>query len=165
MVYFTEILLHSDSFYEHGLTLIPTWMSNQLPNDVRDEITHPFPNFNGARHFIYNGCNYLSMLDVIEGFILPACLLGWTIVRVSLKVCPMTTHFSFRIEAVTCCTYHSIWDGQGTGCRQGLEPSGPLVRLQFEMAHSLVHYWSLLLRLRCTSYIGDCIRRWVKFRG
>ena len=35
-------------FYEHGLTLIPAWISNYIHYKVRDEITYPFLNFNGA---------------------------------------------------------------------------------------------------------------------
>ena len=35
-------------FYLHGLTLIPAWISNHMPNKVPDEITYPFLNFNGA---------------------------------------------------------------------------------------------------------------------
>ena len=37
-----------DAFYQHGTTLIPTWISNHRPSKVWDEITNPFPNFNGA---------------------------------------------------------------------------------------------------------------------
>ena len=32
-------------FYYHGLTLIPTWISNHMPSKVWDEITYPFLNF------------------------------------------------------------------------------------------------------------------------
>ena len=35
-------------FYEHGLTLIPGWISNYIFWIVLDEITYPFPNINGA---------------------------------------------------------------------------------------------------------------------
>ena len=35
-------------FYYHGLTLIPAWISNYTDYNVRDEITYPFLNFNGA---------------------------------------------------------------------------------------------------------------------
>ena len=35
-------------FYLHGLTLIPTWISNHIPSKVWDEITYPFPNFNDS---------------------------------------------------------------------------------------------------------------------
>ena len=35
-------------FYQHGLTLIPAWISNHLPCKVWDGITYPFLNFNGA---------------------------------------------------------------------------------------------------------------------
>ena len=30
-------------FYEHGLTLIPLWISNQQLSNVVDEFTHPNP--------------------------------------------------------------------------------------------------------------------------
>ena len=36
------------SFYWHGLTLIPTWISNHMPCKVWDEIDHPVPNFNSC---------------------------------------------------------------------------------------------------------------------
>ena len=35
-------------FYQHGLTLIPAWISNYIHYDVWDEITYPFLNFNVA---------------------------------------------------------------------------------------------------------------------
>ena len=35
-------------FYHHGLTLIPTWISNHMPRKVWAEISYPFPNFNGC---------------------------------------------------------------------------------------------------------------------
>ena len=35
-------------FYYHGLTLIPAWISNYTLYNVWDEITNPFPNYNGA---------------------------------------------------------------------------------------------------------------------
>ena len=38
----------SGPFYKHGLTLIPVWISNYIQYKVWDEITYPFPNFNGA---------------------------------------------------------------------------------------------------------------------
>ena len=57
-------------FYEHGLSLIPAWMSNHIPNKVWDEFTYQFPNFNGCTievwewisnfipHFIMDVINY-----------------------------------------------------------------------------------------------------------
>ena len=38
---------HHAPFYQHGLTLIPARMSNHMCSHVWDEITYPFPNFNG----------------------------------------------------------------------------------------------------------------------
>ena len=34
-------------FYQHGLILILTCISNHRPSKLGDEITHPLPNFNG----------------------------------------------------------------------------------------------------------------------
>ena len=38
----------SGPFHQHGLTLIPAWISNYIHYKVWDEITYPFLNFNGA---------------------------------------------------------------------------------------------------------------------
>ena len=38
----------SGPFYQHSLTLIPTWIGNHMPGKMSDEITYPFLNFNGA---------------------------------------------------------------------------------------------------------------------
>ena len=35
-------------FYKRGLIFIPAWISNYIHHKVWDEITYPFPNFNGA---------------------------------------------------------------------------------------------------------------------
>ena len=35
-------------FYQHGLTLIPAWISNYIHYKVWDEIIYPFLNFNGV---------------------------------------------------------------------------------------------------------------------
>ena len=34
--------------YQHGITSLTAWISNHMPNKVWDEITYPFPNFNGS---------------------------------------------------------------------------------------------------------------------
>ena len=55
--------------------LIPgtlAWISNNMHSEVWDEITYPFPNFNGLGtdtqfHLtLYNGCNNLSQLGLIQ---------------------------------------------------------------------------------------------------
>ena len=33
---------------KHGLTKMPAWISNYIHYKVLDEITYPFPKFNGA---------------------------------------------------------------------------------------------------------------------
>ena len=42
----TKYNKNTDTFYEHGLTLILTWISNYIHYNVWDEIISPFPNFN-----------------------------------------------------------------------------------------------------------------------
>ena len=49
-------------FSQHGLTLIPPWISNHLPNKVWDDINYPFLNSRRFHPTLYNVCNYLSML-------------------------------------------------------------------------------------------------------
>ena len=41
-------LWHRGAFCYHGLTSIPLWVSSYMHHKVRDEITYPFPNFNGT---------------------------------------------------------------------------------------------------------------------
>ena len=60
------------SFYWHGWTLIPVWISNHLPSKVWDNITHPLPNFNSCTMDVWEwisnfitlckGCNDSSMM-------------------------------------------------------------------------------------------------------
>ena len=57
-----------------GLTLISAWIGDYAHYKMLDEITHPFPNLNGAvvelldwiSNFIplYCACDYLSMLGL-----------------------------------------------------------------------------------------------------
>ena len=51
--------------YHHGLTLIPSWVSNYTPNKVWDEITFQFPNFDGRTvevwEWINNFIRYIIM--------------------------------------------------------------------------------------------------------
>ena len=53
-------------FYYHGLTLmIAAGISNHMPCEVWDEITYPFPNFNGAT---VEACEWISYF--IQPFIM-----------------------------------------------------------------------------------------------
>ena len=64
----TNKYIPSGFFYWHGLTCIPAWIRNHMPSKVWDEITYPFPKFNGCTievwewisifSTLYNGCNY-----------------------------------------------------------------------------------------------------------
>ena len=49
---FTMIL---GPFHKHRLTLTPTWKCYHTPSKVRNEITYPFRNFNGAAVEVWNG--------------------------------------------------------------------------------------------------------------
>ena len=44
----SRIIAINGSFYYHGLTLIPAWISNYIHFNVWDEITYQFLNFNGC---------------------------------------------------------------------------------------------------------------------
>ena len=55
-------------FYQLGLTIIPSWISNHMPSKVWDEITYPFPNFNGCTVEVWKWIsNFIPhfMMDVI----------------------------------------------------------------------------------------------------
>ena len=47
-VWFVCVDVVQGPFYQHGLTLIPAYLSNHMPNKVWGGITYPFPNFRGA---------------------------------------------------------------------------------------------------------------------
>ena len=58
----------SSPFYLHGLTLIPAWISNHMPDNVWNEIAYPFPIFNGATGEVWEWiCNFIPhfIIDVI----------------------------------------------------------------------------------------------------
>ena len=62
------LVSHGDLLYWHGLILIPAWISNHMPCKVWDEITYPFPNFNGAAVEVWEWINNFiprSIMDVI----------------------------------------------------------------------------------------------------
>ena len=63
----------SNPFHQNGLTLIPAWISSYILYKVCDEISYPFPNFNGCtveiwewiskfQPTLYLICDYLCML-------------------------------------------------------------------------------------------------------
>ena len=65
-----RLTLHSINY---TLTMIPAWARNHMSNKVWEEITYPFPNFNGATFEVWelidnptllNGCNYLSIMGL-----------------------------------------------------------------------------------------------------
>ena len=80
-------------FYQHGLTLIPTWISNYTHREVWNDIAYPFPNFNGYTvevwkwisnfipHFIMDAITYpcvfvlLFFVVVLYQRILPLCFM------------------------------------------------------------------------------------------
>ena len=56
--------------FKNMITLIPTWRSNHMANEMWDEITYPFPNFkvwqgqNILPLIMYNVYNHSSMLGL-----------------------------------------------------------------------------------------------------
>ena len=102
-----SILTLRGPFYQHGLTLIPAWISNHIPSKVWDEIAYPFPNFNGrtldvweliSNFTLCNGCNHLSMLglklihvnirgprsEVIGVSVYASYFTGWAYLKINL---------------------------------------------------------------------------------
>ena len=50
------------------INLIPAWISNHIPDTMRDEINHPFPNFNGCAVEVWEWINNFIphlIMDVI----------------------------------------------------------------------------------------------------
>ena len=61
------VIIYQGPLYYYGLTWIPAWMSNHIPNRVLDEITNPVEVLEWIStvisHFIMD-VNYLSMLGL-----------------------------------------------------------------------------------------------------
>ena len=80
-------------FYYHELTLFPAWISNHMPNKVWDEITYPFPNFNGCSVEVWEWIiNFIPHL--IMGVITYPCsikLIGWSILVKGRLGCKLST--------------------------------------------------------------------------
>ena len=53
-------------FYWHSLTLIPAWISNHTYHWMWDEITYPFPNFNGATVEVWEWVSNFCIVEVWE---------------------------------------------------------------------------------------------------
>ena len=56
------------SFYCHGLTLIPAWISNHMPNEAWDAFAYPFQNLNGCAIEIWQWISDFSphfIMDII----------------------------------------------------------------------------------------------------
>ena len=116
----SELLYTLSPFHWFELISIPAWTSDHMPNKMWDEITFPFPNFNGANvevwgwirnfitHFIM-GCNYLSMLGFTRikefglnfgrfalqlNWLLKLKILGWISMLGPHKIClaPLKLH-------------------------------------------------------------------------
>ena len=55
VVWHIYYVAHWDTFYQHGLTLIPAWISNYTHHKVCNKITYPFPCFNCCTVEVWNG--------------------------------------------------------------------------------------------------------------
>ena len=53
----------------YGLILIPAWISNYIRYKAWDEITYPFPNFNGKTHFSGRVINFHAGINVNPGML------------------------------------------------------------------------------------------------
>ena len=72
----TICVISASAFHEYELTLIPVWISDYIHYQMWDEITNPFPNFNGATVEVWEwisnlfypifhwSCHYLCMLGL-----------------------------------------------------------------------------------------------------
>ena len=67
LVLHSVTVVHWSLFHQHGLTLIPAWISNHMVSEVRGEIAYPFLNFNGAIVEVCKISNFIShfIMDVI----------------------------------------------------------------------------------------------------
>ena len=55
-------------FHQHGLTLIPAWLSNHMLSKICDEVTYSFPNFNSCTVEVWEWISNFTphfMMDVI----------------------------------------------------------------------------------------------------
>ena len=78
----------------------PAWICNHIPSKVCDDITHPFPHFNGCaalkfgmdaefHHILYNGCNNLYVLGLKSNYVnkwVPGCYLCLSLITVSKEI-------------------------------------------------------------------------------
>ena len=111
----------------HGLTLIATWISNDMPSKMSlwYEITYPFLHTNGCpvevwkwiSDFIsqfYNRCNYLSMLGFKLKVILVKGVSGWNLIMVPEVKMTITwiSHYCFKwsLKAMNIQRYQCQWN-------------------------------------------------------
>ena len=67
-----------DPFYQHGLTIIPSWINNRMPSKVWDQITYPLRNVNGCTVEIWEWISdfiphALSVTSLIAGIKVKPC--------------------------------------------------------------------------------------------
>ena len=63
-------------FYWRGLTSIPTWISNHMLRKLWDEITYPFPNFNGFSVISFHTLQCMWLL-IHAGIKVNPCYPNW----------------------------------------------------------------------------------------
>ena len=61
----------------HGLTLIPAWISNCIHYKVWDQMTYPFPNFNGATVEVWEWKSYFIPRFTGHVITYPWCDWSW----------------------------------------------------------------------------------------
>ena len=70
---FVYYVLFSRLVYQHGITLIPAWISNHRLTTVWGENTYPFPNFNGSTVEVWEGISNLIPRFIMDVITYPYC--------------------------------------------------------------------------------------------
>ena len=71
------------SFYQHGSTLTPAWISNHIHYKMWDEITYPFPNFNSSGIGVWEWMN--NFIPHVTGHMFYLSMLGLKLIHVSKR--------------------------------------------------------------------------------
>ena len=106
-----------DLGYWHGLTLIPVWISNHMPSKMWDEITYPFPNFNGINVAVWVWIRNFNPQLVMNGITYP-CWYNSTLIErahgcVCITISKTVRRFSFMHTVsnnlLCCCCCCCLW--------------------------------------------------------
>ena len=106
----THVFIIRGPFYQHGLTLIPAWISNHMPSKVWDEITCPFPNFSGTAVEVWEWrSNFIPHL-VMDVITYSCCDLSWTMLMKGAPDLNVLTHWGRdKMDAISQTTFSSAF--------------------------------------------------------